>query len=194
MPDENQLIFEANSVSCRKPKRLHPKEKERKERRTLSGIFINMRRHILLPNLRLRHALLIRAHRRNHTQRPRVDLAPSITHNTHHHLFPPVLTPRLASVPLTQMRNILDHTVHRPAEQLLVFVVHGHDDEQLRATRRVVVHLTESEARVFEIIGIAGGCGVPHMGEFAFGTVRTHVEQLFGHCVVEDKVAVEESV
>ena len=162
--------------------------------RTLSGIFINMRRHILLPNLRLRHTLLIRAHRRNHTQRPRIDLAPPITNNTHHHLFPPVLTPRLAAVPLTQMRNVLDHTVHRPAEQLLVFVVHGQDDEQLRAARRVVVHLTESEPRVLEVVRIACGCGVSHMGEFALGTVRTHVEQLLRDGVVEYKVAMEESV
>ena len=62
------------------------------------------------------------------------------------------------------------------------------------AARRVVVHLTESEARVFEIIRVAGGCGVSHMGEFAFGTVCAHVEQLFGHCVVEHEVAMEESV
>jgi len=153
-----------------------------------------MRRHILLPNLRLCHTLLIRAHRRNHTQRPRVDLASPIANNTHHHLLPPVLTPRLASVPLTQMRNVLDHTVHRPAKKFLVFVVHGHYDKQLRAARRVVVHLTESEARVFEIIRIACGCGISHMGEFAFGAVRTHIEQLFGHCIVEYEVTVEESV
>ena len=153
-----------------------------------------MRRHILLPNLRLCRTFLIRTHRRNHTQRPRIDLAPSVTHNTHHHLLPPIFTPRLASVPLTQMRNVLDHTMHRPAEQFLIFVVHGHDDEQLRAARRVVMHLTESEARVFEIIRVAGGCGVPHMGEFAFGAVGAHIEQLFGHCVVEYEVAVEESV
>lgn len=135
-----------------------------------------MSRNILFPNLCLRHALLVRAHRRNDTQCPRIDLASSITHNTHHHLFPPVLTPRFASVPLTQMRDILDHTMHSPAEQFLVFVVHGHDDEELRAARRIVVHLTESEARVFEIVRIASGCGVSHMSEFALSTVGAHVE------------------
>ena len=152
-----------------------------------------MRRHILFPNLRLCHALLVRAHGRNNTQRPRIDLPSSITHNTHHDLFPPFLPPGLAAVPLAQMRNVLDHTMHGAAEELLVFVVHGHNNKEFRAARRVIVDLTEGEARVLEIVGIASGSGISHMGEFAFGTVRAHVEQFFRDCIVEDKVAMKQS-
>ena len=32
------------------------------------------------------------------------------------------------------------------------------------------------------------------MGEFAFVTERTHLEQFFGNWIVNDKIAVEESV
>jgi len=152
-----------------------------------------MSRHTLLPNLRLRHALLIHAHRRNHTQRPRIDHAPSITHNTHYHLLPRICTPGLAAVPLTQMRDILDNTVHSPAEEFLVFVVHGDDDEQLCSARGVVVHLTESEARAFKVVGVAGGGGVSHVGKFALGAVHAHVKELCRDGVVEHKVTAEES-
>lgn len=143
-----------------------------------------MRRHLLLPNLRLRHALLVRTHRRDHTQRARVDLRPPIAHNAHHDLLPPVLPPRLAAVALAQVRDVADDAVHRAAEELLVLVVHRHHDEELRAPRRVVVHLAEREAGVFEVVWVAGRGGVPHVRELAVGAVRAHVQEFFRHCVV----------
>lgn len=152
-----------------------------------------MSRHTFLPNLCLRHALLIHAHRRNHTQCPRIDRAPSITHNTYHYLLPRILAPGLAALPPTQMRDILFNTVHSPTEEFLVFVVHGDDDEQLRSARGGVVHLTESEARVFKVVGVAGGGGVSHVGKFVLGAVRAPVKELCRDSAVKHKVTMEES-
>ena len=58
------------------------------------------------------------------------------------------------------MRNVLDHTMHSAAEEFLVFVVHCHDNKEFRAARGVVVDLTEGKARVFEVVGVAGGSGI----------------------------------
>lgn len=54
--------------------------------------------------------------------------------------------------------------------------------------------LTESEARVFEVVRVTGSGGVAHVCEFALVTLGTHVQQLCGHGGVEDEVPVEESV
>lgn len=150
-------------------------EGEGKRGRTLRRILIYMRRNRLPINNILRNPILIRPHRRHHTQRPRINLLPPIAHHTHHNLLPPVLPPRLAPVPLTQMRDILHHAVHSAREQPVVLVVHRHDDEEFRAPRGVVVHLTQGEAGVFEVVGVARRGGVAHVGEFAFVALGAHV-------------------
>jgi hypothetical protein len=92
------------------------------------------------------------------------------------------------------MRDVLDHTVHSAAEELFVLVVHGHDDEQLCTARRLVVDLAKCESRVFKVVGVAGGCGIPHVRELALIAECAHVEELLRDFVVEDEVAVEEPV
>jgi hypothetical protein len=82
--------------------------------------------------------------------------------------------------------------MHTPTKQLFVFVVHRHNDEKLRAAWRVVVDLSEREPRVFKVVGVAGGCGVPHVGELAFIAHCAHVEKLLRDFVIEDEVTVEE--
>jgi hypothetical protein len=59
------------------------------------------------------------------------------------HLLPTVFTPRLTLPPPAQVRNILHHASHGPAEQLVVLVVHGDHDEQLRLTWRLVQALPQ---------------------------------------------------
>ena len=86
-----------------------------------------------------------------------------------------------------------DAAMHGSGEELLVFVVHGHDDEELGTAWRVVVDLAESEAVVLEIVGIAGGGGVAHVSELALGTVWAEIKKSLGDWVVEDEVTVEES-
>jgi hypothetical protein len=73
------------------------------------------------------------------------------------------------------MGDVLDDAVHCPTEKLFVFVVHGHDDEKLRAAGRVVVDLTEGEPRVFKVVGIASSGGITHVSEFTFCAERAHV-------------------
>jgi hypothetical protein len=59
-----------------------------------------------------------------------------------HNLLTPLLPLCLAPNALTQMRDVLGHTGHRPGKQI-------------RTAGRVVVHLLESEARVFEVVQVA---------------------------------------
>jgi len=116
-----------------------------------------MGRDILLSDLGLRHALLVRAHSGDDAQSAGVDLPSAITNNTDYDFLPAFLAPGLAPVPFTKMGDVFDDTVHSAAKEILFLVVHGHDDEEFCTTRGVVVDLSESEARVFEIVGIAGG-------------------------------------
>jgi hypothetical protein len=151
-----------------------------------------MSRNVLFSNFCLRDALLVDAHGSNDAQRPRINLSPPITHNTHNHFLPPILAPSFAPLPLTQMGNILDNAMHSTTEKLLVFVVHGHDDEELGAAWGVVHDLTEGEPGILEVVGVASGGGVAHVGEFALGAVWTHGQELFRDGIVENKVAMEE--
>jgi len=91
------------------------------------------------------------------------------------------------------MGHVLHDAVHRPAKELLVLVVHRHDDEQLRATRRVVEDLAKREPVGFEIVGVTGGCGITHVCVLAVGTEGAQVEKLGWDGDVVDEMAVEES-
>jgi len=133
-----------------------------------------MSRNAFFANLCLRHALLVDTHGSNDAQRPHIDLSSAITHNTHDDFLPPFLAPSFAPLPLTQMGNILDDSIHSTTEELLVFVVHGHENEELRAAWGVVHDLTEGEAGSFEAVRVASGGGVAHVGKFALSAVGTH--------------------
>ena len=90
------------------------------------------------------------------------------------------------------MSNVLDDPMHGSAKQLLFFVVHRHDDEQFRASRRVIVDLSQREPSIFEVVGVARRGRVPHVRKLALVAQRTHVEQLGGYSRVEHKVAMEQ--
>jgi hypothetical protein len=51
--------------------------------------------------------------------------------------------------------DVFDDTVHRSGEQLVVLVVHGHDNEEFGTSSRFVMDLSEGEAVILEIVGIA---------------------------------------
>jgi hypothetical protein len=90
------------------------------------------------------------------------------------------------------MGNVLNHTVHRPAEQLLVLVVHGQDDKELRAPGRIVMHLTQSEAIIHEIIWVRGRGRITHVRKFALIALGAHIQQFAWYCRVENEVSMEE--
>ena len=90
------------------------------------------------------------------------------------------------------MRDVLHHAVHRPTKQVVLLVVHRHDDEQLRSPRRLVEHLAQSEPIVHEVVRVACRGTIPHVRELALGAVRAAVEQLLRDWRVEDEVTMEE--
>jgi hypothetical protein len=92
------------------------------------------------------------------------------------------------------MCDILDHAMHSTAEQLLVFIVHCHDDEELRPARRVIMDLAERKTLILEVVGVACSSRVAHMCEFTLVAKGAHVKQLGRDSGVEDKVTVEKPV
>lgn len=137
-------------------------------------------------------SVLVSTHCGNNAQCPRIDLLPSVGHNAHDHLLPPLFAPRLAAIAFAQMCDILHYTVHGPAEELLVLVVHGHDYEKLRPPGRVVVHLTKREAAVLKVVRVTCGSRVAHVRKLALVLLCRHLEQLGRHRRIKNEVAVEE--
>jgi hypothetical protein len=82
--------------------------------------------------------------------------------------------------------------VHGPCEQAVVFIVHGHDDEQLCSTGRVIVHLTEGETVVLEVVRVASRSGVAHVRVLALIFVDAEVKQLCRDRRIKHEVAMEE--
>ena len=140
-----------------------------------------------------RNAFLIRAYGCDNAKCTRIDLLATVADDADHHFLPTVFTPRLAAIPLTQIRNVLHDAMHRPRKQAVILVVHGHDDEQLCPTRRVIMHLTEGEAAIFKVVRITSRGRIAHVSELAIIFMDAEVKQLCWDCRVEHKVAVEES-
>ena len=76
-----------------------------------------------------------RAYGWDHAKRTQVDLLATIVDNADHHFLPTIVVQRLPpAMLLAQISNIL-HEMPRPRKQAIIFVVHGHNDEQSRSTR-----------------------------------------------------------
>jgi hypothetical protein len=92
------------------------------------------------------------------------------------------------------MCDVLDHAVHSTAEKLLVFIIHRHDDEELRPTWRIIMDLAERKTLILEIVGVACCSRVAHVCEFTLVAKGAHVEQFGRDSGVEDEVTVEKPV
>ena len=147
-----------------------------------------------LDTRKLRHYSLwsYYTHEREDLKSPLVDLATTIRDNTDNNFLPTLLTPSFTPVTFTQVRNVLHYTMHCPTEQFLIFVVHRHDNKKFRPSRWVVMHLTQSETGVFEIIRITGRSRVTHVGELSLVALRTHSEKFGRYGRIKNKVSVEQ--
>jgi len=74
-----------------------------------------MRRSRLLVDDISHDALLTRAY----------GLPATVAHDVDDHFLPAVLTPRLATIVLTQIGDVLHDALHRPCKWAVVLVVHG---------------------------------------------------------------------
>lgn len=130
---------------------------EDREIHALGRVLIDMSGHGFSVNGILGDSLLIDAHCSNCTQGARVDFGTSIGNDAHNDLLPSILPPSLTPISLAQMGDILHNTVHGSGEELLVLVVHGEDEKQLRSPGRIVQDLTQRKSGVFKIIGVTSG-------------------------------------
>jgi len=67
--------------------------------------------------------VLVCSHSRNNTKCLGIDLLPPIASDTDHDLLPAAFPSRFTPFSFVQMRDVLYNTMHRMAEQLLVFIV-----------------------------------------------------------------------
>ena len=128
---------------------------ERRKIQTLGCILVNMSGDRLSIDSILGNPFLIDTHGSDGTQSAGVDLGTAIGNDAHYDFLPSILTPGFAPISLAQMGDIFHNAMHGSGEELLVFVVHGENDEEFCPSGRVVQNLTQSETRVFEIVGIA---------------------------------------
>ena len=54
--------------------------------------------------------------------------------------------------------------IHGAQKENVIFVVHRHDNEQFRVTAHEI--RPQRVAHCFELVRIAGRCGIPHLGHF----------------------------
>lgn len=161
----------------------------------LGRVLVDVRGDILAIDLLLRNAVLVDAQAGKHGPRPGVDLGTSVADHAHDDLLPRLLAPRLAVGPRAHVFNVLEHTDQGPGEEELILVVHRDGDKELRVSRLGKEFLTQREALVVEIRGIARRSRVAHMRKLVacrWLRVRHLVQELRGDWAVEHKVAVEQ--
>ena len=121
----------------------------------LGGVLVYVSGYSSLADLCLCDAFLVAPHDSEDTESPRVHFCTTVANDADYEFLPAVLAPGLTPVPLTQMCNVFDYTVHRSREEFFVLVVHGHNNEEHGTARRIVMDLSESEPIVLEIVGAA---------------------------------------
>ncbi len=82
--------------------------------------------------------------------------------------------------------------MHSPRKQTVVLVIHGHNDEQLCSTGRIIVHLTEGEPIFLEVVWITGRGGITHVRIFALILVYAEIEQFGRDWCIKHEIAMEE--
>lgn len=79
--------------------------------------------------------------------------------------------------------------IHGPDEQNLVFVVHGHDNEKLGLASHEI--RSESVPRGLEVIRVASGCRVAHLGEL-LNVLLANGDDMGRNWYIEHQVALGE--
>ncbi len=129
--------------------------------------FVDVGCYVSFADFGLCDAFLVASHRGDDAESSGVDFGSTVAYDAD---FQPSLPHILLLSHLHRWATFLI-TLHGSGEELFVFVVSGHDDEEFGPTGRVVVDLAESETVVLEIVGIAGCGRVAHVSEFVLGAV-----------------------
>lgn len=86
------------------------------------------------------------------------------------------------------MSNVLHDGTHCLDKEIVVLVVHGHDDEQLGLA--AVDGGSEGVALLEKVVGVTGGGGVTHVFELALAFEVDVLEQLLWNWAVHDQVSI----
>lgn len=158
----------------------------------LRRVLVHVRLHGLVVDVVLGDAVLVHAHGRQRVERARVDLLPPVRHDAHDDLLPAGLAPGARLVAAAEVADVLHHRVHGPREAVLVLVVHGDADEQLRLARGAADVLAQLVAPVDEVVRVAcDGC-VPHVRELDLVAARQERVQDGRDLALQDQFAVDQ--
>lgn len=86
------------------------------------------------------------------------------------------------------MSNVLHDGTHCLDKQIVVFVVHGHDDEQFRLA--AVDGGSKGVALLEKVVGVTGSGGVTHVFELALTLEVDVLKQLLWDWAVHDQVSI----
>lgn len=133
-----------------------------------------------------------------------VDFAPTVRNDADNNLLPTICAPHGGSVATTEVGDILqnsgvwyqylfgyasghgDARVHGSTEQDLVFIVHGHHNEEFCTP--AIDERSEAVVGAHEVIGIAGCGSVTYLGRF-LEVVHATRNDVGGNLDVENKVS-----
>jgi len=128
----------------------------------LRGVLEDMCGDVFASNRVFRNSFLIATHQRQNVKSPLINFVSSVADYTNDDLLPTFIAPGLALRSTAQMGNVLNHRVHRLDEQDFVFVVHGHDDEEL--SMPAIEVWAQAVFGRHELVRIACRGGVSHLG------------------------------
>ncbi|RUP34952.1 hypothetical protein BC936DRAFT_138516 [Jimgerdemannia flammicorona] len=156
----------------------------------LSGILVDVSGDHLASNLSLGDTVLVSTLSAENLEDTRMNLGTTIGNDAHDDLLPAVRAPHLGLGAGAEMGDVLHDGVHCLEEKDVVFVVHGHDNEQFGVAAIEV--WAKCVAVLEEIVRVAGGSCIAHVGEFFASGVFDVAKEFVGNWHIKDEVALDE--
>ncbi len=186
------LLLEAEDHLAGDDALLGALELEVRVERDLGGVLVHMRLDGLLVDVVLCDAVLVHAHGSERVERTGVDLLAPVRDNADDDLLPAHLAPGTAAAAGAEVADILHDGVHSAREAVLVLVVHGDADEELRLARGAPDALAQLVAALGKVVRVARHGRVPHVRELDLVAPREEAVQDGRDLAFEHELAVDE--
>ena len=155
----------------------------------LGGIFVNVRRHVLVVNLLLRNAFLVNTQARHDGFGARVDLGTTVANNAHDNFLPGILAPGLAVWSVAHVFDVFVNTDHGAGKEDIIFVVHGDYNEELGMTGLAEQFLAQGKILIVKVGRVASRRSVAHVCKLVAFTMRILLQENRGNRAVKNQVA-----
>lgn len=160
--------------------------------RDLRRVLVHVRLDGLLVDVVLCDAVLVHAHGGEGVEGARVNLFAPVRDDTHDDLLPAHLAPGAAAAAAAEVADVLHDGVHGAREAVLVLVVHGDADEELRLARGAPDALPQLVAAVGKVVRVARHGRVSHVRELDLVAPREEAIQDRRDLALEHQLAVDQ--